>query len=168
MTTPSASKTWDTLQPGKGATGNHAIDRDAWASVPHLFFNLAVRYPVPPEFFLTVLFLWDKTVGQDREAPAGDCALSQIPVRPRDRARWLAALVTAGFWDCDKATPGGANQRGSFYEYKNPPAEAWERLFKAASLSRNMDGFDDITPARFGRMFARAVNEPGDNPLLPR
>ena|SRR5579859_1361490 len=160
MSKPSAGKTWNTLQPDKGATGNFAIDRDAYACVPHLFFNLAVRYPVPTEFFLTVLFLWDKTVGQDREVGAGDCALSQIPVRPRDRSRWLAALVEAGFWACEKATPGGANQRGSFYEYKNPPAEAWERLFNAASNSRNIDGMDDISPARFGKMFARAVNRP--------
>jgi hypothetical protein len=165
MTTPSAGKTWVTLR--DKATGNHALDKDAFACVPHLFFNLAVRYPVPPEFFLTVLFLWDKTIGQDREDPCGDCADSQIPVRKPNRTRWLAALVAVGFWERKKPKLGGANQRGSFYDYKNPPADAWERMFKAASLSRNFPGLDGISKERFATMFARAVNAPTENPLWP-
>jgi hypothetical protein len=161
MNKPSVVKSWNTLQPGKGATDNHAIDKDAFGCVPHLFFNLAVHYTVPHEFLLTVLFLWDKTVGQDRDVPIGDCALSQIPVRPRARSRWLAALVAAGFWDCKKATSGGAHQKGSLYEYKNPTAESWERLFQAVSISRNFDGFDDVSPARFGKLFARVAERHG-------
>jgi len=142
------------------STGNHALDKDAYGPMPHLFFNLALKYPVPPDFLLTVFFLWDKTVGQDadRDIAAGDCALSQIPVRPRARNRWLAALAAAGFWTVKKAKSGGANQRGSFYIYENPTAAEWGVLFKAASMVQHFRGWDrSTTPERFGKVFARAL-----------
>jgi hypothetical protein len=153
---PTVLKSWDTLR--EKATGNYAIDRDAYVMVPHLLFNLAVAYTVPDELILTVLFLWDKTVGEDIDVPIGNCALSQIPVRERNARRWLAALVAVGFWNCKKSGYGDA--KGSLYEYKNPTAEEWEDFFRAASVSRNFAGFDDIDPKRFGDIFARALGRP--------
>jgi hypothetical protein len=141
------------------ATGNHALDESAYGPTPHLFFNLAVKYPVPAEMLLTVLFLWDRTVGRDaeRHSAAGDCALSQIPVRERNRNRWLAALIACEFWEREKAKSGGRHQSGSYYEYKNPTAKEWETFFEFASISRNVAGFDAITPERFGKMAVCAV-----------
>ena len=142
------------------STGNHALDKDAYGPVPHLLFNLALKYPVPHEFFVTVLFLWDKTVGQDpeRDTAEGDCALSQIPVRERDKKRWLAALIAAGFWEiCCPAKSGGTHQHSATYAYLNPTAAEWDSLFKAVSMSRNIAGKDYVSPERFGKMFARAL-----------
>ena len=160
-----SSGNWVTLR--EKATGNHALDKDAYGPVPHLLFNLAVKYKVPDEFFLTVLFLWDKTVGQDpdREMAMGDCALSQIPVRDRDKKRWLAALLAVGFWKIGRpARSGGPNQHSASYEYLNPAAEEWESLFKVVSTARNIAGKDNITPERFGTMFARALGKlPADH-----
>jgi hypothetical protein len=144
------------------ATGNNALDADAYGPMPHLFFNLAVEYKVPSDFLLTLLFLWDRTVGTGDDC--GDCALSQIPVRPRDKSRWLAALVAAGFWDCKKAKSGGKNQRGSFHIYKNPPVEAWESLFQAAGIAQHLANRDAVSPERFGKVFARACGKVVDPP----
>ena len=150
------------------STGNHALDKDAYGPMPHLFFNLALKYPVTSDFLLTVFFLWDKTVGQDpdRDMASGDCALSQIPVHPRTRNRWLAALVAAGFWSVQKTKAGGANQKGSFYTYENPTAAEWEVLFEAASMVHNFKGWDRGTSTeRFAKSFARAL---GRLPAVPR
>lgn len=151
MNNPTGDKTWVTLR--DKATGNHALDQDAYGPVPHLLFNLAVKYTVPDEFLLTVLFLWDRTVGTGDDC--GNCALSQIPVRARDKTRWLAALVECGFWECRKAS--NRDHVGSFYEYKNPTAAEWERFFKVASITRKFSNMDGISPARFGQVFARNV-----------
>jgi hypothetical protein len=147
-------KNWDSLK-GDKATGNKAINRDAYGRMPHLFFNLAVEYGVPDELFLTILFLWDKTVGANCDDPSGHCSMTQIPVRERNARRWLAALVMCGFWDCKKS--GLGDKKGSFYEYRNPSAEEWETFFRTASVLRDMAGFDNIRPEHFARIFARAL-----------
>jgi hypothetical protein len=152
----SVLKTWDTLR--EKATGNHAIDRDAYGRMPHLFFNLSVVYPVPADLLLTIFFLWDKTVGEDFDAPIGRCAQSQIPVRQRNLRRWLAALTQAGFWECREKS-GLGDKKGSLYSYKNPTAEEWETFFRSASMSQNIPGVDDVEPEIFGRVLARALGK---------
>ena len=147
-------KKWDTLK--EKATPNELINRDAYGMVPHRLFNLARVYPVPEDFLLTVLFLWDKTVGDDIDAPCGRCSLTEIPVRQRNARRWLAALTAVGFWECREKS-GNGDKVGSLYEYKNPSADQWEQLFCAVSMSRLISGADDISPVRFGKMFARAA-----------
>jgi len=160
----SVLNSWDLLK--DRATGNHAIDREAYGMFPHLFCHLAIAYPVPAELFLTIVFLWDRTVGADVTMPDGRCALSQIPVRERNKRRWLAALIAVGFWDCREKS-GMGDKMGSLYEYRNPTAEEWETFFKVASLTRYMqDGArgDEIEPEIFGRVFARALGKVTDPP----
>jgi hypothetical protein len=153
----SVLKNWDLLR-DKATTDNHAINRDAYGMMPHLFFNLAVAYPVPAELLLTIFFLWDKTVGTDIDAPTGRCSQSQIPVRQRNLRRWLAALTQAGFWECREKS-GLGDKKGSLYAYKNPSAEDWETFFRVAHVSQDIAGVEDVEPEIFGRMFARALGK---------
>jgi hypothetical protein len=148
------------------ATGNHALDSYAYSRWPHLFNVLALKYNVPDSFILTLLFLWDRTVGSGEEE-AGDCALSQIPVNPRWKKKWIAALVAAGFFTCTREESGGRNQRGAFYVYNNPPAEAWAKFFFSAgnlcSHPRAVAGipWNKLPTERFARLFC-GLHKPED------
>src|SRR5208282_4589469 len=124
------------------ATGNHALDAYAYGPWPHLFTRLACTYKPPAEMLLTLLYLWDRTVGTGNDC--GDCALSQIPVHHRHRNKWLAAFIAAGFFECVKTKPGGKSkkQEGSFYVYKNPSANQWDAFFRAASVVVHYKGWD--------------------------
>ena len=93
------------------ATGCPVLDEEAYGRWPHLFSNLARRYRVPDHFLLTLLFLWDQTMGS-QNAPCGHVALSQIPVREREARKWLAALVKVGFFNVIPAKLG--DKRGSY------------------------------------------------------
>lgn len=158
---------WVTLR--DKATGNHAFDQDAYGPFPHLFFNLANKYSVPNDMLLTLFFLWDRTVGTGNDC--GDCALSQIPVQNRHKLRWLAALTESGFFSVTKTTPGGRKQEGSLYVYENPTAEQWELFFRMAAVVktavRNRETYDGVSPARFGKVFARAVGKAVDSTPIP-
>jgi hypothetical protein len=155
------------------ATGNHALDAYAYGRWPHLFNALATEYPVPDSFMVTLLFLWDRTVGSGEEA-AGDCAMSQIPVNERWRSKWIAALVASGFFTIAReADLGGRNQRGAFYVYNNPPAEAWAKFFWLASTLCSEAGFNPklpwnaLPPARFAAMFTGLHKPDEDATALP-
>ena len=130
MTIPSGGKHRTTLR--DKATGNHAIDSYAYSQMPHLFFVLSNTYSVPPSLLLTLFFLWDRTVGGGSDC--GDVALSQIPVRRQDKVKWLAAFEAADFFEVEKPKVGGAQQRGTFYVYKNPTADEWDEFFRRAEI----------------------------------
>lgn len=141
------------------ATGNHALDSYAYGRWPHLFNVLALKYPVPPEMLLTLLFLWDRTVGDGDDA--GDCARTQIPVRARHRDKWLSAFVAGGFFSCEKSESGGSakRQRGSFFIYKNPTADQWDQFFWRASILSRFEHWDDVLPNKFAALF-EDITEP--------
>ena len=139
------------------ATGNHALDAYAYGPWPHLFNRLALEYAVPESLVMTLLFLWDRTVGSGDDF--GDCALSQIYARPRERSKWLAALTASGFFECTKAKSGGADQHGSFYVYKNPTADEWDEFFRRAGIVKKAPNWDKVLPEKFGRLFADIRSE---------
>ena len=143
------------------ATGNHALDSYAYARWPHLFAALALKYSVPPDMLLTLLFLWDRTVGTGDDC--GDCAMSQIPVRARAATKWLAAFVAADFFSCMKAIPGGADQRGSFYEYKNPSTNEWDEFFRRAEILQRFGNWDAVPADRFALHFRDIKNPQGES-----
>jgi len=145
------------------ATGNHALDAYAYGPWPHLFSVLARKYNVPDAMLLTLLFLWDMTVGTGDDC--GDAALTQIPIRARDRLKWLAAFVAAGFFKCEKATPGGADQRGSFYEYTNPTADDWDEFFRRAAAAYKFPGWDAVSTEQFATIFEDIRYEMADERL---
>ncbi len=158
------SKHYVTLT-GDNATGNHAIDSYAYGPFPHLFTRLAVEYRPPADMLLTLLFLWDRTVGRDelRDDAMGDIALSQIPVQPRCKLRWLEAFVAAGFWERTTAARGGKQHKGSVYVYKNPTTEEWDKFFEAAAMAQHFDwNVETVPPKRWARLFAHIRdNQPG-------
>lgn len=134
------------------ATGNHALDAYAYGPWPHLFNRLALEYEPPESLMLTLLFLWDRTVGSGEGC--GDCALSQIHVRDREKAKWLAAFVASNFFECVKAKSGGTKQSGSFYAYNNPTADEWDEFFRRAGILKKAANWDKIRPEKFGKLFA--------------
>jgi hypothetical protein len=139
------------------ATGNHAIDSYGYGRMPHLFFVLFNDYypDVPITLLLTLFFLWDKTVGTDATIEMGDCALSQIPVRRQEKVKWLAALVSAGFFTAKKPQSlGGANQYSTLYEYKNPTSDEWDEFFRRAEILGRFPNWDAVSKEEFGKHFA--------------
>ncbi len=139
------------------ATGNHALDAYAYGPSPHLFNRLALQYRTPASLLMTVTFLWDRTVGAGDDC--GDCALSQIPVRRQEKVKWLAALVAANFFKCERAKSGGANQRGSFYVYENPSADEWDEFFRRAGILKRFSKWDAVQAEQFSRLFADIRSE---------
>lgn len=130
------------------------ILKSGFARWPHLFCRLAQRYDVPSDMLLTLLFLWDATVGANVEG-MDDVARSQIPVRKQTRTKWLAALEAAHFFDKVKAKSGGANQTGSFWAYVfEVTEEEWEEFFWTASvLYKRTDNWDKVSTANFAKWF---------------
>ena len=136
------------------ATGIPIVDEFAFAMWPHAFTIYARRYDVPDHFLITLLYLWDATVGSGDAC--GDLAIGQIPVRERTVRKWLAAFCAVGFFEEQKRKPG--EKRGSFFAYqKNTSPEAWEKLFKVAGLAQYFGNWDEMTPERFGKFIARAA-----------
>ena len=137
------------------ATGNRALDSHGYSRVPHLFFVLANKYDVPPSLLLTLLSLWDRTVGTDAATEMGDCALSQIPVKnERDKLKWLAAFEAAGFFSVTKPKSGGAKQQSTLYEYKNPLADDWDEFFRRAGILARFENWEKVSKEKFGQLFA--------------
>ncbi len=134
------------------ATGNHALDAYAYVRWPHLFNVLALKYDVPPSLLLTLLFLWDRTVGTGNDF--GDVALSQIPVRRQEKVKWLAAFVAANFFERQKSKSGGRTQEGSFYVYNNPSADEWDEFFRRSEFLRRFPKWDAVSAESFARLSA--------------
>jgi hypothetical protein len=147
------------------ATGNNAIDSYAYSRMPHLFFVLANTYDVPPSLLLTLFFLWDRTIGNDAEAECGDIALSQIPVRRQEKVKWLAAFESANFFAVTKPKIGGAQHRGTFYEYKNPTADEWDEFFRRSEILQRFEGWDKVSKEKFGQHFADIRSGQPSRPL---
>jgi hypothetical protein len=120
--------------------------------MPHLFFVLSNTYSVPPSLLLTLFFLWDRTVGGGSDC--GDVALSQIPVRRQDKVKWLAAFEAADFFEVEKPKVGGAQQRGTFYVYKNPTADEWDEFFRRAEILQRFENWDKVSKEKFAQQFA--------------
>ena len=136
------------------STGNLAMDAYAYGPWPHLFNVLTNKYAVPPSFFITLNFLWDRTVGS-KDTPCGDIALSQIPGRRQEKVKWLAALVSARFFERVKTQPGGKDQEGSFYAYDvKVTADEWDEFFKRAAMLASFPKWDEVKGEVFSRLFA--------------
>jgi hypothetical protein len=142
---------------GAQATGMPVLDNMAYGCWPHLFTPLALEYDVPPHFLITLLFLWEATVGADRDAPCGNLALTQIPVRVRESRKWLAAFVAAGFFTVRPAKLG--DKTGSFYEYRSATtAKEWEGFFAAVDVIFKFPGdMDKLSPAAFSKLISGAA-----------
>jgi hypothetical protein len=153
MTNPIGAKSIHRITLRDKATNNHALDSYAYGRMPHLFFILANTYEVPDSLLLTLFFLWDRTVGQD-DAGCGDCALSQIPARPRERIKWLTAFEASRFFTRVKSKSGGTKQAGSFYAYENPTADEWDEFFRRAAILKRFANWDKAEPAKFGQLFS--------------
>jgi hypothetical protein len=157
MTIPSGGKR--IALTGSAATSNLVLNKSAWGKFPHFFTYLLRKYPVPHHFLLTLLFLWDATVGSS-DSPIGQISLSQIPVRNRERNKWLAAFVAVGFWEVVKAKPSDGGKSGSMYVYnESTTPEAWETFFMAASRAQHFPGWDDVSTEQFAQMFIRAMGK---------
>jgi hypothetical protein len=142
---------------GLQSTGIPVLDAAAFGCWPHLFTQLAVKYDVPAHLQITLLYLWEATVGADRDAPCGNLALTQIPVRVRESRKWLAAFVAAGFFTVRPAKLG--DKTGSFYEYRSTTtAKEWEGFFAAADLIYKLPGdIDKLSPAAFSKLISGAA-----------
>jgi len=132
--------------------------RDGWVA------NVLARdYEVSLDLLVTLVYLWDATVGSARhkERPAGSnpqgrIAASQIPVRHHYRNKWLHALLASGFFKrVEKAGP--AEKKGSLYEYENETTpEEWKAFFAKAGFVTALKGdLDDVSTARFASSFRR-------------
>lgn len=145
-------------------TGNAALDALGYTRCPHVFLELARRFPVPHELFVVVFYLWDATVGQPQVVdgaqdktrnPQGRIALSQIPVRHQQRDKWIDALLASRlFLLTEKAPP--EEKKGSLYAYNNATATTldWLRFFAMASMMKAFSADkDDIPRAQFKKMF---------------
>lgn len=152
---------WKSFPPPvlKEATHIAALDALAWGRWPHLFTVLAREYKVPTEFFITLIFLWDATVGS-KSSPSGKLALSQIPGRERTVGKWLAALEAAEFFTVEKAGPH--DHEGSTYTYnEETTAESWEAFFEKAEWLDPFPSWDKADRKKFAALFApdRLLNE---------
>lgn len=141
---------------GNQATGVPVLDEMAYGCWPHLFTRLAIKYDVPAHFLITLLYLWEATVGADRDAPCGYLARKQIPVRARESRKWLAAFCAAGFFTERRAKLG--DKTGTFYEYKSATtAKEWEGLFAAAGVFSKLPDWDQLTAERFSKLISGAA-----------
>src|SRR4051812_22130431 len=138
------------------ATGIPILDEYAYGRWPHAFMVWATRHDVPEHFLITLLYLWDATVGSGDDC-CGDLAISQVRGRERTIRKWLAAFCAAGFFEEKKRNPG--DKKGSMFVYnQNTTPEAWERMFKAAGLAQHFGNWDEMSPEKFGKFMARAAS----------
>jgi hypothetical protein len=129
-----------------------AIDSFFFGRWPHLFTQLAREYRVPGDLVLVLLFLWEATVGAKAGPDRGFLALSQIPVRGRQRDKWLAALEASRFFKVEKAGPH--DREGSHYTYnEKTTAQEWEAFFTLAEWLNNFPNWDAVETKKFGRWF---------------
>ena len=145
------------------------VDVGGFVFWPHYFTRWAQKYKPPDHFLLTLLFLWDATVGEvgKGKGARGRLALSQIPVRERDSTKWLAAFEACGFFTVVKAGP--RDLKGSLYEYKldADPCD-WEALFEWAAWiteATSPRSWDKVSPTAFGALATCAVETRGHSTL---
>lgn len=126
-----------------------------WTAWPHEFNRLMLKYQISHSFFVTLLYLWKATVGNDNYS-SGELALTQIPVRRKHAEKWLAALCESGLFTVEKATLG--SQEGSYYEYReDATVKDWDRLFHVLAQIELLGGLDDkFSVKKFGQMVASA------------
>ncbi len=138
-------------------TGIAAIDCAGYMRWPHFFTWMMQKWNPPVHFVLTLFYLWNNTVG--KKGLVGNLAMSQIPVRPNERNKWMAAFVETGFFKVNRRA-GPHDREGSVYEYNRDttPLE-WELLFKAAWMADHIEGWDDLRTEDFAHMMRRAVGK---------
>src|SRR6185369_10298071 len=73
-----------------------------WTAWPHEFNRLMRKYRIAYSFYITLLFLWSATVGNNDDC-CGTLALTQIPARRKHVEKWIAALCASGFFAQHKA-----------------------------------------------------------------
>ena len=124
-----------------------------WSPWPHEFNRLMMKYQISHSFLVTLLYLWQATVGSGDDT-CGHLALTQIPVRRKHAEKWLTALCKSGLFKVDKAKLG--DQTGSFYEYREDATlKEWERLFYVLAQLELLGGLDDnFTVKKFGQLVA--------------
>jgi hypothetical protein len=145
------------LLTGDKATGIAAVDEIGFSRWPHLFNVLAERYPVPDHLLITLLWLWNGTVGRNA-AGSGDLAVAQVPVRERNVRKWLKALCAVGFFETDGVEPG--DRTGATFTYKKDTSpDAWRQFFEAAAFYNHFPNWDAVSPERFAAVFARAFGK---------
>lgn len=133
------------------STGIRVLDEEGFGMWPHLFTTLFLRYRPPEHFLISLLYLWEATVGHDKNDPAGHLAFSQIPVREREAYKWVAAFCAIGFFTVTKPKQG--EKKGSFYEYNVDTAPGqWEALFAAAAALASLPCWDEVSPERFSKL----------------
>ncbi len=137
------------------ATGIPILDEFAYGRWPHAFMIWATRHSVPDHFLITLMYLWDATVGSSDDY-SGDLAIAQVPVRERTVRKWLAAFCAVGFFEEKKRKPG--DKKGSIFVYESSTTpSAWERMFKVAGLAERFGNWDSMPPDKFGKFIARAA-----------
>jgi hypothetical protein len=148
---------------GDKATGVPVLDEMAFGRWPHLFTVLAVKYKVPDHFLITLLFLWEATMGKSASG-SGDLAIPQIPVRERTARKWLAALCAAGFFEKDEVEPGDTT--GATFAYNvNTTPKAWHKFFAAAAMASYFPNWDAVSPKEFATLLASAIQRRTPPPL---
>jgi hypothetical protein len=135
-------------------TGVEILDCNNWGMWPHAFTFYAARYKVPSDFLITLLYLWDGTMGSGHR-PSGSIGVLQIPVRERDARKWLTALVAVGFFE--KETAGWKDKAGSKYTYVETTWRQWEIFFKWAGWVALWPGRDKVSTEQFANMARRAL-----------
>jgi len=156
--TTSGKPYWGGLLSGEKATGIPVLDAMAYGRWPHLFSYLALKHEVPDHFLITLLYLWDGTMGS-AHAPNGNVALAQIPVREREARKWLAAFCAVGFFEKDAAEWG--DRKGSMFTYnEDTRPQEWEKLFAWAGAVKNLRNWDKVGPERFANTARRALGLP--------
>jgi hypothetical protein len=113
-----------------------------------------LQYKVSQSFWVTLLYLWKHTVGEETDS-CGELAITQIPARRKDVLKWLAALCETGFFEVQKARLG--DQNGSLYTYdETRTTEQWEKLVSSLALLESIGGLDDSFPvSKFSSMATR-------------
>lgn len=140
---------------GEKATGIAVLDYYAYGRWPHWFTVLATKHKVPPDFIVTLLYLWDATVGRS-EACEGDLAVSQVPVRARNVRKYLAAICRAGLFEVLESKSG--DKTGDFFVYNDAATpETWETFFRVIGTASRFGGWDKVSPETFGGFIGRAV-----------
>ena len=133
------------------ATRIPVLDAQAYGRWPHLFSNLAREHDAPADLIITLLYLWDGTMGS-ANAPGGDVSISQIPVRTREKRKWLAALCAAGLFE-RVSGPAGSTRGDAYYYDEQATPEKWDEFFQLAARSKQFD-HDQVSVKVFARNFA--------------
>lgn len=133
-----------------------------WTPWPHDFNRLMMKYQISHSFLVTLIYLWQATVGSGDDT-CGYLALRQIPVRRKHAEKWLAALCESGLFTVEKAKLG--SQDGSRYEYREDATmKDWETLFHRLAEIEKLGGLEDkFRVEKFGKMVANTFKQAEDD-----